>query len=110
MSIDELLSIASGRVYSGYEALENGLIDEFGTLEDAIKAAAELAEVDDYNVSYYPRQKTIIEQIMSDLGADIQARYMKMKLGELYPYFEQINELNTLKGIQARMPFVIEIN
>jgi protease-4 len=109
MSIDELLSIASGRVYSGYEALENGLIDEFGTLEDAIKAAAELAEVDDYSVSYYPRQKTIIEQIMSDLGADIQARYMKMKLGELYPYFEQIKELNTLKGIQARMPFDIEL-
>jgi len=110
MSIDELLNVASGRVYSGYEALENGLIDEFGTLDDAIKAAAELAEVDEYSVNYYPRQKTFLEQIMADLGTEIQSRYMKVKLGDLYPYFEQIKELNTLKGVQARMLYDIRLN
>ena len=110
MTIDELLKIASGRVYSGNEALENGLIDEFGTLEDAIEGAAEMAELDEYRVSYYPRQKTVFEQIMEDLGTDIQTRYLKMKLGEYYPYFQQVQQLNTLKGPQARMPFDININ
>jgi len=109
MPIEDLLEVASGRVYSGHEALDNGLIDEFGTLEDAIKSAAELAELDEYRVSYYPRQKTFFEQILADLGNEIQARYMKIKLGELYPYLEQIQELNTLKGIQARMPYDIQI-
>jgi protease-4 len=110
MTIDELLKIASGRVYSGYEALDNGLIDEFGTLEDAIEEAAEMAELEEYRVSYYPRQKTVLEQIMEDLGADIQTRYLKMKLGEYYPYFQQVKELNTLRGPQARMPFDIRIH
>jgi len=109
MEVEELLKLASGRVYSGYEAMENGLIDEFGTLEDAIEEAAEQAELTDYSISYYPRRKTVFEQIMEDLGSDIQTRYMKLKLGDMYPYFEQIQELNTLKGPQARMPFDIQI-
>jgi protease-4 len=110
MSIDKLLEIASGRVYSGYEALDNGLIDEFGTLNDAIESAAELAELDEYSIRYYPTQKTFFEQIMADLGNEVQTRYLKMKLGELYPYFEQIKELNTFKGIQARMPYNIQLH
>jgi protease-4 len=110
MSIEDILKVASGRVYSGHEAIENGLIDEFGTLEDAIHSAAELAELDEYSVRYYPIQKTFFEQIMADLGNEVQTRYLKMKLGELYPYFEQIQELNTFKGIQTRMPYVLRFN
>jgi protease-4 len=110
MEIDELLKIASGRVYSGYEALDNGLIDELGTLEDAIEEAAEMADLEEYRISYYPRQKTFFEQIMEDLGTDIQTRYLKLKLGEYYPYFQQVQELNALRGLQARMPFDIQIH
>ena len=110
MLIDDLLEIASGRVYSGHESIENGLIDEFGTLDDAIKSAAEMAEIDEYSVRYYPTRKTLLEQIMADLGNEVQTRYLKMKLGELYPYFEQIQELNTYKGIQARMPYILRFN
>jgi protease-4 len=110
MPLEDLLKIASGRVYSGYEALENGLIDEFGTLEDAITEAADQAGIEEYTVTYYPQQKTILEQIMSGLGEDIQTRYLKIKLGDFYPYFERMNELKTLKGIQARLPYEIDIN
>ena len=92
------------------EAKEIGLIDEFGSLEDAIEEAAEMADLEEYRVSYYPRQKTVFEQIMEDLGTDIQARYLKTKLGEYYPYFQQIQQLNTFKGPQARIPFQININ
>jgi len=110
MLIDDLLEIASGRVYSGHESIENGLIDEFGTLEDAIKSAAEMAEIEEYSVRYYPTRKTLFEQIMADLSNEIQTRYLKIKLGELYPYFEQIQELKTYKGIQARMPYILRFN
>jgi protease-4 len=69
-----------------------------------------MAELEEYRISYYPRQKTVFEQIMEDLGADIQTRYLKMKLGEYYPYFQQVQELNALRGLQARMPFDIRIH
>ena len=110
MPIEDLLKIASGRVYSGYEALDNGLIDEFGSLEDAIAEAAKQADIEEYTVTYYPRQKTLLEQIMADLENDVQTRFIKMKLGDLYPYFDQIRELNTLQGVQARIPYDIRID
>jgi protease-4 len=110
MTKEDLLNIASGRVYSGYEALENGLIDEFGSLEDAILEAAEMADLEEYTVSYYPRQKTILEQILADLSNEVQTRILKMKLGELYPYFEQIRELIIYNGLQARIPYEIKID
>jgi hypothetical protein len=47
---------------------------------------------------------------MEDLGTDIQTRYLKLKLGEYYPYFQQVQELNALRGLQARMPFDIQIH
>ena len=47
---------------------------------------------------------------MADLGNEVQTRYLKLKLGELYPYFEQIKELNTYKGVQARMPYDIKFH
>jgi protease-4 len=47
---------------------------------------------------------------MADLENDVQTRFIKMKLGDLYPYFDQIKELNTLQGIQARLPYDIRIN
>jgi protease-4 len=110
MTKEDLLNIASGRVYSGYEALENGLIDEFGSLEDAILEAAEMADLEEYTVSYYPRQKTILEQILADLSNEVQTRILKMKLGELYPYFEQIRELIIYNGLQARIPYESKID
>jgi len=110
MEIDELLKIASGRVWSGAEAKELGLLDEFGSLEDAITSAAEMADISDYSVSYYPIQKTLLEQVMSDLGADVHAKMLKLKTGNLYPYIEKVEELTKYNGIQARMPFDIEIN
>lgn len=110
MTKDDLLKIASGRVYSGYEALNNGLVDEFGTLEDAIEDAAETAGLEEYTVTYYPTQKTFLEQIMYDLSDDIQTRFMKIKLGDLYPYYEKVMELNNYLGPQARMPYELKIN
>ncbi|MCA9231705.1 MAG: signal peptide peptidase SppA [Planctomycetales bacterium] len=62
--IDE---IAGGRVFTGRQALELGLVDRIGTLDDAIKAAAKRAEIDEYEVRVIPRPKNFIEVLMSDM-------------------------------------------
>jgi protease-4 len=69
-----------------------------------------MADLEEYTVSYYPRQKTILEQILADLSNEVQTRILKMKLGELYPYFEQIRELIIYNGLQARIPYKIKID
>ncbi len=68
--IDE---IAGGRVYTGKQALELGLVDRMGTLQDAINHVAEQAKLSDYDVRVIPKPKSFLEQLM-DEGGDNDAR------------------------------------
>ena len=110
MELEDLLKVASGRVWSGIEAKEIGLVDELGSLDDAIKMAAEMAELEEYRVSYYPHQKTVLEQLMEELGQDIEAKILRNRLGELFPVYEKIKKVEHYNGILMRMPYDIEIN
>ncbi len=111
MTIEDLKAVASGRVWSGVEAKERGLVDVFGGLESAIEIAANQAGVaDDYKINYYPRQKNLVEQLLSELGGEVEAVFMKRNYGQLAPYVQKIKELEELSGIQARMPFDYFIN
>ena len=67
MSLEQVEEIAQGRLWSCKDALENNLIDEVGFLSDAIKKAAELAEIKSYTRVYYPRKKTFEEMILKDV-------------------------------------------
>jgi protease-4 len=93
MALEDLLKIASGRVWSGIEA-----------------RAASKAQIEEYKVIYYPEQKTVLEQLMSDLSDDVQTKWLKIKAGDLYPYLEMIRDLDSYVGIQARMPYHFEMN
>lgn len=111
MSHSKLKSIASGRVWSGVEAKDNDLIDVFGGLDTAIEIALDKAGLeDDYQVKYFPKKKTFIEQIMAELGQEMHAYRLKKELGFAYTYLLKLKELEQLQGIQARTPFEIEIN
>jgi len=111
MSFDELEAVASGRVWSGKEAMDRDLIDVFGGLEEAIEIARTQAGLeDDYQVRYYPRQKTFLEQIMSELDQSASAYLMERELGMAYPYVKKLKEVQQLQGVQARLPFDIEIH
>jgi protease-4 len=110
MKPEDLLKIASGRVWSGEEAKQRGLVDKFGTLEDAIKIAADKARLTKYKVVYYPEHKSFIEQIISQFSGDMETKIMKTRLGDLYPYFEKIKKAAHYNGIQTRMPFDISLN
>ena len=100
-TIDEL---GRGRVWSGAEARQNGLIDEYGGLARAIELAAELAELDDYRIVELPTRKEFFERLLSDFGG-VQERALQKRLGAAYHYFKQVEEYNQMTGILARMPY-----
>jgi len=110
MSQDKLKEIAKGRVWTGVQAIDNGLVDVLGGLDEAIQIAAEKAEIsDDYRIVYYPETKDIFEQLMVNLSGGAKVKLLKNEMGTFYPYIEKIKEINEMVGIQARMPFDIEI-
>lgn len=110
MNIEDLKAIASGRVWTGSQAKEIGLVDVLGNLDDAIRIAAEKAGIaDDYKVRYYPKQKTTLEELLDEFAGSTQARLMKSKLGDMYPYAEMLEKVKSMKGLQARMLYEIEI-
>ena len=110
MHIDSLKKIASGRVWTGTQALEVGLVDRLGDLQDALEIAVEKAGVaDDYKVKYYPKQKPLLDRILEDLNTEAQNKLLKKELGDLYPYIHSIKKLQHYRGLQARMPIDLEI-
>ncbi len=111
MDVEALKNLAGGRVWSGIDAKEYGLIDEFGGLNDAIKEAAKLAKLADgaYRLKFTPQTKDIFKQIMESLSGETEARLMKAYLGEHYNLINQVKDIRRFEGIQARMPFDLEI-
>lgn len=108
MTVAQVDSIGQGRVWTGTDAKARGLVDELGGLEDAIKAAAELAGLTDYKQVDLPKQKDLFQQIMEDLGGQARAWVVSDVLGEdaaLLRQFEQVKNARSYMGIQARMPF-----
>ncbi len=114
LPIERVREIAGGRVYSGTRALELGLVDRLGGLEDAIASAAGLAGMDDdYSVAQYPAIKPVWETIMEDiLGESDDNRVMNKVLqdqlgAETYRRFEMMRELTKAQTPQARLPLVV---
>jgi protease IV len=106
LTVDSLKKIASGRVWSGVEAKQIGLVDELGGLEDAIAIAAKSAKIEkDYKIRYYPEQKSFLENILQELSGEAEAKIMQKEFGALTPYVIQLDKLKRLEGIQARIPY-----
>ena len=70
-SVEDVEKVAKGRIWSGQQALENGLIDQLGGLNDAVIAAAELAGISDYEVFYPSRLLTPYEQFIQELSQNV---------------------------------------
>lgn len=109
MSVEELRKVASGRVWTGSQAKENGLVDVLGNFEDAVEIAAQKAGVeDDYKIRYYPKQKTFIEEWLTDAEDYTNTRILKSELGEQYPVYLQLRNLKNYQGSQMRMPYELK--
>jgi protease-4 len=101
-------SIGQGRVWSGVEAKNIGLIDEFGGLYDALSAAAQMANVSKYRIIELPKQKDPFKELLSELGNEAETKYLNYKLGDEAKYFNKAQELLKMQGIQTRMPYNID--
>lgn len=110
MSIEAVKEVASGRVWTGNQAKERGLVDVLGGLDTAIAiAAGKIGAGDDYRVVYYPEVKPWFESIMEDFGQTVRIGFLKQELKENYKIYQQVEQLKSYKGIQARMPQDITI-
>lgn len=111
ISQDSLKVLASGRVWSGLEAKQNGLVDELGGLETAIALAAKAAKLkaNDYRVRYYPEPKNVIEELFSQASEENEARQLRNQFGILAPHIQSLMKLKNMEGIQARLPYDLEL-
>ncbi|UCG28940.1 MAG: signal peptide peptidase SppA [Bacteroidales bacterium] len=103
-------SIGQGRVWSGADAKENGLVDVFGGINRAIAIAAEMTDLDHYRIVSLPVQEDPYQKLLKDLSGNIKASIIKKELGESYRYYRELNDVIQYSGIQMRMPFFIEIH
>lgn len=112
MTFEQVNEIAQGRVWTGKEALKNGLVDKLGNLNDAITVAAELAQIEAYKVRNYPNYKKDLKEAFSfsPFAKASKEDILKEALGnENYQMYNNINQMKKLKGIQARMPYILQI-
>jgi protease-4 len=87
-----------------------GLIDEMGGLTDAIKGAALLAGIDSYSVTELPEAEDPYTRILAQLGGEMRMNFIKKELGETFRFYNEITEIKDMSGIQARLPYFIEIH
>ena len=110
MTRNQVDSIAQGRVWTGAQALELGLVDELGGLQDAVAYAASQAGYDTYRVTYARREVNVLQELFN---TSTQAVRMKMMTSwftdEEIRYIDQLRELRAMSGLQARLPLVVDI-
>jgi protease-4 len=103
-------SIGQGRVWSGNSAQKIGLVDEIGGLKDAITGAAKLAGIERYSVRELPVIEDPYTRILTQLGGEVRMSILKKELGESIKYYNMVQEIKDLSGIQARLPYFIDIH
>lgn len=109
MAKEEVDAIGQGRVWSGANAIDIGLIDGFGGLEDAIELAAEAANLETYRIVDYPKLKDPFQQLLEDLQGNVKTSILKQELGTEYKYYESLKNITEQQGLQARIPYEIDI-
>ena len=103
-------SIGQGRVWTGEQALKLKLVDRIGHLNDAIASAAKKAKIKEFKIVNYPEIKDGLFGFLEDSEDKIKLYMVKQELGISYPYYQKVKKVMNIKGLQARMPYEIEIN
>lgn len=115
MTVDNVDSIAQGRVWTGSDALRIGLVDAIGDLDRAIASAAKLAKIDDYQVSTYPEPVDRFEAMMrrfkgSSVSAEVMKAAMEEEMGSDYQYYKQVKALRGMNGkALMAMPYSLTV-
>lgn len=105
MTKEQVDAIGQGRVWTGTEALKIGLVDELGSLNDAVAFAAEKAELSDYRLKEYPQKKDAFSEILEELMAS--TRVQTWQDSPIAPFIKAAEQATKMEGVQARLPFVL---
>lgn len=106
LSVDSIAKIAEGRVWSGVNAYELGLVDELGGIDKAIAKAATLAGLEKYSTTELPLQKDFIEELMNDLTNSSSILISQQFLGEEFKNIQVLKYIRSLDKFQARMDHI----
>lgn len=114
MTFEQVDAIAQGRIWAGSDAVKNGLVDELGGLDDAIKYAAKLGKTTKYSTVDYPEYEMTLDKYFAGLSgmpfAKTKEDFIKEEVGEEnYRVIERIRRANTLRGAQLILPYEINI-
>lgn len=110
LSLKQTALLAEGRVWTGAQALKNGLADRAGSLQTALERAAQKAGIGEYSVVSYPKPQKWYEALLQDQQTDYLQSSLKSALGDYYQHIQFINKVNAMDPIQARMPYEPNIN
>lgn len=110
MTFDEVNNIGQGRIWSGLQAIDLGLVDELGGLDYAIESVKELANIEDYKIVEYPKVKEPFQELIETLQEDLSVKIFSVELDDVFSHYSTALKIIKSKEVQARMPFEIEIN
>ena len=110
LPFDSVDKIAEGRVWSGSNALDLGLVDVMGGLTTAIDIAAKKAALDNYRLLELPRLEDPLTQLLNEISGELTEQSLKNKLGIGYTYYQTMRQMLDGDRIQARLPFEISLH
>lgn len=110
MKVDMVDSIGQGRVWSGEQAKQLGLVDGLGGLKEAVQEAAKLAKVSDYTTAVYPKPVDPFEAFFEGLSENSKALLKKEGLGFGIEWLALLKKVENMQGVNARLPFDIQFN
>lgn len=105
LSMNQVESVAQGRVWTGEDALRNRLVDKLGNLDDAIAVAADKAGLKKYHSVHYPEQQAWWEAFVTSPASSIVDDQVRSYLGTLYPAVSLMKHIDKLDRVQARIPY-----
>ena len=107
LSVEYVDSIARGRVWTGTQAKELGLVDELGGMDVALRIAAQEAGITNYSIVAYPKQKDAVTELMEMLNEE--AMEAKLQNSSIAKYYKQMEQISNMEPLQARLPYFIEL-
>lgn len=109
-SVAQIHEVAQGRVWLATDALKVGLVDEIGSLDDAVKKAAQLAKLQEYHTKNYPEPAPWYAKLMEQAeGKNYLDEELKTLLGDQYVQWTYLKTINKRNRIQAVMPYSIKM-
>ncbi|WP_321287790.1 signal peptide peptidase SppA [uncultured Sunxiuqinia sp.] len=106
-AVDE---VGQGRVWAATDAIEIGLIDQYGGVNDAIDLAKEMAGLDRYRIKALPELKDPFEEWIKEMSGSARMWVLKQEIGEAYPIYQRLKEIKHTRGVMAKMPYDVRVD